>query len=133
MMMTATAYGRLGRDPKSIATQSGKPMASASIAVDLGTQRDPDATHWLPLLAFGQQAEALLKHQQGDMLAVMGRVQRNAWTDKDGAQRVELQLIADSITSARTTRPGSKRPKSPPRDDYRELARPADPNDPLTF
>lgn len=59
-MMTATAYGRLGRAPKAITTQSGKAMASASIAVDLGTQRDPDATHWLPLLAFGQQAKPLL-------------------------------------------------------------------------
>lgn len=130
MTMHATAYGRLGRDPKSIATQSGKPMASASLAVDLGTQRDPDATHWLPLLAFGQQADALLKHQQGDMLAVMGRMQRNTWTDKDGAQHVDLQLIVDTIASARTTRPaGSSKPKA--RDDYRELA--GDPNDPLTF
>lgn len=132
MTMQATAYGRLGRDPKAITTQSGKAMASASIAVDLGTQRDPDATHWLPLLAFGQQAESLLKHQQGDVVAVMGRMQRNTWTGKDGAQRVDLQLIVDTIASARTTRPGG-RPKSPPRDDYRELARPADPNDPLTF
>lgn len=130
MTMHATAYGRLGRDPKAINTQSGKPMASASIAVDLGTQRDPDATHWLPLLAFGQQAEALLRHQQGDMLAAMGRMQRNTWTDKDGAQHVDLQLVVDTITSARTARPGGKsKPKA--RGDYRERA--TDLNDPLTF
>ena len=130
MTMHATAYGRLGRDPKAITTQSGKPMASASLAVDLGTQRDPDATHWLPLIAFGQQADALLKHQQSDMLAVMGRMQRNIWTDKDGAQHVDLQLIVDTIASARTTRPSGKS-KQKARDHYRELA--GDPNDPLTF
>jgi len=105
-------------------------MAAASIACDLSTQRDPDAIHWLPLLAFGQQAEALLKHGQGDMVAVSGRLQRNAWTDKEGAQHVDLQLIVDQVTSSRTVRPGGrpKRLDEPRavRDDYRELARGAD-------
>lgn len=125
--MHASAYGRLGRDPKAISTASGKPMASASIACDLSSQRDPDATHWLPLLAFGQQAEALLKHAQGDMVAVSGRLQRNTWTDKEGVQHVDLQLIADQVTSSRTVRPGGRKAPSkrgaPVRDDYRELAR----------
>ena len=133
MTMHASAYGRLGKDPKAITTQSGKPMTSASIAVDLGTQRDPDATHWLPLLAFGQQADTLQKHQQGDMVAVTGRLQRNTWTDKEGTQHADLQLIVDQITSSRTVRPGG-RPKAKPRDDYAELSRPAgDPDDRLTF
>ena len=95
MTMHASAYGRLGRDPKAISTASGKPMASASIACDLSSQRDPDATHWRPLLAFGQQAEALRRYRQGDMVAVSGRLQRSAWTDKEGAQHVDLQLIVD--------------------------------------
>lgn len=105
-------------------------MAAASIAVDLSTQRDPEATHWLPLLAFGQQAEALLRHVQGDMLAVSGRLQRNTWTDKEGAQHVDLQMIVDQITSSRTVRPGG-RPKTreatrAPLADYAELSRGAD-------
>jgi single-strand DNA-binding protein len=136
MTMHASAYGRLGKDPKAINTQSGKPMASASIAVNVSTARDSDATHWLPVLAFGGQAEALLKHQQGDMLALTGRLQRNTWTDKDGTQHTDLQLIVDQVTSSRTIRPGGK-PRAKPtevRDDYRELSRPAgDPDDALTF
>ncbi len=133
MTMHASAYGRLGKAPKAITTQSGKPMASASLAVNVSTARDPDATHWLPLLAFGSQAETLARHQQGDMLAVTGRLQRNTWTDKEGAERIDLQLIVDQITSSRTVRPGGK-PKPKPRDDYRELSRPAgDPDDALSF
>ena len=102
-------------------------MTAASIACDLSSQRDPDATHWLPLLAFGAQAETLAKHQQGDMIAVTGRMQRKAWTDKDGAQRIDLQLVVDGITSSRSVRPGG-RPKRrkevrAARDDYAELAR----------
>ena len=110
MSLHTSAYGRLGRDPKIITTSSGKPMTAASIACDLSSQRDPDATHWLPLLAFGAQAETLAKHQQGDMIAVTGRMQRKAWTDKDGAQRIDLQLVVDGITSSRSVRPGG-RPK----------------------
>lgn len=127
MSLHTSAYGRLGRDPKIITTSSGKPMTAASIACDLSSQRDPDATHWLPLLAFGAQAETLAKHQQGDMIAVTGRMQRKAWTDKDGAQRIDLQLVVDAITSSRSVRPGG-RPKRreearAARDDYAELAR----------
>ncbi|MBK6277052.1 MAG: single-stranded DNA-binding protein [Gammaproteobacteria bacterium] len=127
MSLHTSAYGRLGRDPKIITTSSGKPMTAASIACDLSSQRDPDATHWLPLLAFGAQAETLAKHQQGDMIAVTGRMQRKAWTDKDGAQRIDLQLVVDGITSSRSVRPGG-RPKRrkevrAARDDYAELAR----------
>lgn len=141
MSIHASAYGRLGRDPRAITTAAGKVMASASIACDVSSQRDPDGTHWLPLLAFGGQAEALLKHQQGDMIAAMGRMQRNVWTDKEGAQHVDLQLIVDSITSARTARPGAKRAKpargkggASVRDDYRDLARSADdPDDEIGF
>lgn len=136
MSIHASAYGRLGRDPRAITTASGKGMASASIACDVSSQRDQDGTHWLPLLAFGGQAETLLKHQQGDMIAATGRMQRNVWTDKEGVQHVDLQLIVDTITSARTVRPGAKRAKRTApaggkdggsvRDDYRDLARPAD-------
>lgn len=99
MTMRASAYGRLGHDLKAITTASGKPMAAARIALDLCTQRDPEATHKLSPLAFGQQAGARLRRAQGDMMAVSGRLQRNVWTDKEGVQPVDLQLIVDQVMS----------------------------------
>lgn len=39
------------------------------------------------------------------MMAVSERLQRNAWTDKEGVQPVDLQLIVDQVMSGRTVRP----------------------------
>ncbi len=137
MNIFASAYGRLGQDPRSISRASGKPMAAATIAVDVSTQRDPHATHWLPLIAFSQQAESLLKHQSSDCIAVCGRLQRNVWTDKEGVEHIELQMVVDTLNSARTVRPGGKRAcakSAGVRDDYRALAQPAeDFNDAIQF
>jgi single-stranded DNA-binding protein len=74
MSIHASIYGRLGQDPKPIAAKSGKPMASCSIACDVTPYgHGGDAvTTWINVVAFGQVAEALQRHGNGDMLAVMG-------------------------------------------------------------
>jgi hypothetical protein len=47
-MIRASLYGRLGQDPQSLTTKSGKAMARASIAVDCtahnAEQQETDAT-----------------------------------------------------------------------------------------
>lgn len=109
-MIQAAIYGRLGGDPKSIETSSGKPMTVASVAVDVGERNVEDpAPEWIGVVAFGRHAEALAKHAKGECVAVSGRVQRNRWTDRDGNERVQLQVIADTLISARTVRPTVKR------------------------
>ena len=52
-MMTLSAYGRLGRDPKPITTRTGKAMAVASLAVTVSAQ--PAAAVESPLLREGLQ------------------------------------------------------------------------------
>jgi len=104
------AYGRLGGDPKSINTSSGNAMAVASIAVDVQERGAEDPPpEWLGVVAFGGQADKLLQHDKGECIAVSGRVQRNRWTGQDGNERVQLQVIADSLVSARTVRPGKRK------------------------
>ena len=110
-MMVATAYGKMHKDPRSINTSTGKPMSSASIAVDTSSKRDPEANYWLNLLAFGEQAEILLKHQAGDSIGVVGRMQRNKWKDREGIEHEGLQLVVDTLTSSRTIRPGGRKVK----------------------
>lgn len=106
-MMQAAAYGRLGQDPKQINTQSGKPMAAASIAVSVGEQDEPP--EWIGVVAFGRVADDLVRHQKGDLVSVSGRVQRSSWTGQDGQKRDQLQIVADALISARTARPGGGR------------------------
>lgn len=108
MTMQAAAYGRIGQDPRSISTKSGKTMATASIAVTVGDHDDPPL--WLGVVAFGNAADDLLRQGKGDLISVSGRVQRNSWTSPSGEKREQLQIVADSIVSSRTVRPsGGKR------------------------
>lgn len=103
--MQASIHGRIGRDPSSITTKTGTAMASAPIAVTLDNE-----TLWVRVVAFGKVAELLLKHVKGETLAASGRVQLSKWTDPaTGQVRENLELIADTVISARTVRPSGGR------------------------
>lgn len=104
-------YGRLVADVQSRTTSNDKPMAFTRMAVTLPCQKaeNGDATFWLAVTAFGRQAEALAKHQKGDMVSVAGNMQVNQWAGQDGGTQTGYQVIADSVISARTARPGGKK------------------------
>ena len=111
--MTAqiSSYGRLVADPQTRTTASGTNMAMARMAVSLpcNAAESGEVTFWLGVVAFGKQADALARHVKGDMVSVSGAMQVNQWTRKDGGTQQGYQVIADSIISARTVRPGGKR------------------------
>ena len=77
--MTAqiAAYGRLVADPQLKTTSKGTQMAMASMAVPLPCSQADDgtATMWLSVLAFGRQADALARHQKGELVSVAGNTQ----------------------------------------------------------
>ena len=113
-MMQAAAYGRLGVDPKPITTKTGKAMTAASLAVELVDRKSEDpVTEWLSVICFGRTADALLKHAKGDLISIAGRVQVNCYTAKDGSSRRELQIIADSVVSSKSVRPGGRKKARP--------------------
>ncbi len=82
-------------------------MAMARLAVSLpcNAAADGQATFWLGVIAFGKQADALAKHQKGDLVSVVGNMQINQWTGQDGGTQQGYQVLADSVISARTARP----------------------------
>ena len=108
MSAAIAIYGRLGSDPAGRQSQAGNPWATVSIAVDLG-KGDDEATMWFSVIAFGRVAETLCRHRKGDLLSVSGRLQLNRRTDRDGAERETLQVVADAMFSARSVRPGGGR------------------------
>ena len=114
--MTAqlSAYGRLVADPQTRTTNNGTSMAMGRIAVSLpcNAAAEGQATFWLGVIAFGKQADALARHAKGDMLSVSGAMQLNQWTGKDGGTQQGYQIVADSVISAKTVRPGGKRAES---------------------
>lgn len=106
MTATLAVYGRLGQEPRVIETRKGTPMAVASIAVDVEQEGAP---LWLGVVAFGGKADDLLKHGKGECISAVGRLNRRTWTDRNGEDREQLQVVADAIVSARTVRPGGKK------------------------
>lgn len=110
--MTAqiSAYGRLVADPQTRTTANGTSMAMGRLAVALPchTAEGGEVTFWLGVVAFGKQADALAGHVKGDLVSVAGAMQINQWTGKDGGMQQGYQVIADSVLSARTVRPGGK-------------------------
>lgn len=98
-----TVYGRLGKAPKSIPTRTDTLMVSASIAVDTSSERNPDSTTWINLIAFGKSAELLQACEPGEMVSALGRVQVNRW-EREGQAVEQLQIVVDNLHSARTIR-----------------------------
>ncbi|WP_420769386.1 single-stranded DNA-binding protein [Klebsiella pneumoniae] len=98
--MTAqiSAYGRLVADPQTRTTNSGGSMTMGRLAVALPCHA-----------AEGKQADALARHVKGDLVSVAGAMQVNQWTGKDGGTQQGYQIVADSVISAKTVRPGGKR------------------------
>ena len=66
-MITASVYGRLGGNPVTRTTASGKEMVTGSICVDVARPSDSEDAEWVSLVAFGTPAETLAKHRKGDL------------------------------------------------------------------
>ncbi|ECQ3321863.1 single-stranded DNA-binding protein [Salmonella enterica] len=108
--MTAqiAAYGRIAADIQTKTTSNGNNMAFTRMAVSLPcrTAENGEAVMWLGVTAFGKQADALAKHQKGDLVSVSGQLQSNQWTGQDGGTQSGYAMVADSVISGRTVRPG---------------------------
>lgn len=108
--MTAhiSAYGRLGAEPAQRQSQAGKLWVTASLAVALADDTDAPP-QWFQLVAFGRVAETLARHAKGDLVSVSGRLQLNRWQDSDGKDHERLQIVADTMMSAKSVRPAGGR------------------------
>lgn len=96
----AIIMGRLTKDPELRYTQSGKPVASITLAVDrdFKAQDGSRATDFIPVVAWDKQAELLHNYfAKGRMAIVEGRLQVRDYTDNDGNKRKVTEIVANSI------------------------------------
>lgn len=90
------AMGRLTRDPELRYTQSGKPVASFSIAVDRDYQQD--ATDFISCVAWGKTGEFVSKYFfKGKMIIVSGSLQSRNWEDRDGNKRTSWEINTQNV------------------------------------
>ena len=96
--------GRLTRDPEVRYGQSGNQTAVArfSIAVDRRFKREgqPDAD-FFNCTAFGKQAEFVERYlHKGTKMVVIGSLQNNNYTNRDGQTVRDVQIVVDELEFA---------------------------------
>lgn len=100
MLNTCVLMGRLTADPELRTTQSGKSVASFSLAVDRDFQQNVEKqADFISVVAWGKTAEFIDKYfRKGRMIAVVGRIQTRTYTDKDGNNRKVAEVVADKVS-----------------------------------
>lgn len=101
MLNIAAIVGRLGKDPDLRTTQSGKSVTSFSLAVQRPrkNQNGEYESDWLDVQAWGTTAEFICKYfQQGQLMAVSGRIQTRVYTDRDGKARKGVEIVAQDVS-----------------------------------
>lgn len=96
MLNRIDIIGRMTRDPELRRTNSGKAVASFTVAVD----RDfgEKETDFIDCVAWGNTAEFISKYfTKGGMIVVSGRLQIRSWNDKDGNKRRTAEVVADNV------------------------------------
>ncbi len=94
--------GRLTRDPEVSSSTSGTTVARYSIAVDRKFKRegDPDAD-FFNCTSFGKQAEFVERYlHKGTKVVVVGRVQNDNYTNKEGQKVYGTRIMVDEIEFA---------------------------------
>lgn len=102
--------GRLTRDPEVRYGQNSSAVGHFSIAVDRRFKREgqPDAD-FFNCTTFGKQAEFVEKYlKKGTKVVVVGSLQNNNYTDKNGVQRYDVQIIVDEVEFAESKNAGSQ-------------------------
>ena len=135
--------GHLGRDPESRYMPSGEQVTSIAVATtdrwrDKATGDMKEQTEWHRISFFGKLAEIAGQYlKKGSQVYVEGRIRTNKYTDRDGVERYQTQIIADTMQMLGSKQDGSTPPagtKQPAqRNSYAEAKqtgrRPAQPTD----
>ena len=100
MLNVAIIMGRLTRDVELRRTNSGKPVAGFTVAVDrdYAPEGQEKETDFIDCVAWNGTAEFVDKYfKKGSMIVVHGRLQIRNWTDKDGNKRKTAEILASNV------------------------------------
>ena len=101
MLNQIAIQGRLVRDPELRRTNSGKAVASFSLACDRdfkNQQTGEMGGDSIECVAWGGTAVMVEKYfHKGQMAVATGRLQLRDWTDKNGQKRRTAEILVNSI------------------------------------
>ena len=97
MLNRIVIMGRLGHEPEVRYTQSGKPVASFSLAVDRDFKDKASgerATDWIDVVAWDAKAKFVQQYfHNGQQAVVEGRLQIRDYTGRDGTRRRAAEVV----------------------------------------
>lgn len=99
----AILIGRLGKDPELKYTQSGKAVASFSLATsERWTSQDgqrQESTTWHNIVAWGKQAEVMKEYlAKGREIYIEGRIVNRSYDDKEGNKRYISEIVVQNFS-----------------------------------
>jgi len=94
--------GNLGRDPEMSYTPNGIAVTKFSMAVSRVTKsatgEKQDETEWFNIVAWRQLAETCNTYlRKGNKVYIEGRLQSRKYTDRNGVERMSLDVIASDM------------------------------------
>lgn len=102
MLNKATIIGRLGRDPETRRTGSGKAVCNFTVATDesyttKGGEKK-QVTEWHRIVAWAAVGEACQANlRKGSLVYVEGQIQTRQWDDRSGAKKTTTEINARAV------------------------------------
>lgn len=88
--------GRLGKDPE-VRQSAGGEVVHFSIATSEKYKKE-ERTEWHRCVAFGQTGHLIGEFcKKGHQIYIEGRISTNKWTDKDGQQRENKEVLVNQV------------------------------------
>lgn len=101
-MNTVQILGNLARDPEVRYTQSGRAVATFTVAatntyIDSATNETKEQTAFINCVAWGKLGEAVGNYRKGNRLFVEGRIQTRSYEDSNGQKKYVMEVIAGFV------------------------------------
>jgi len=94
--------GNLGKDPELNVTAEGTPVTKFSLAVNrkykTQTGQTREETEWFQIVTWRQLAELTERYlHKGSKVYIEGRLSQRKYTDKQGIERIAVEVIANDV------------------------------------
>lgn len=101
-MNSVQLLGNLARDPEVRYTQSGRAVATFTIAasntyIDSATNETKEQTAFINCVAWGKTGEAVGNCKKGERLFVEGRIQTRSYEDSNGQKKYVTEVVANFV------------------------------------
>lgn len=93
-MNSVNLIGNIGHNLELRHTQNGKSVLNLSLAVE----NYNGEAEWFRIVIWNQQAENTVKYcSKGSTIGISGRLATNEYTDKNGNQRTNVEVVAQTV------------------------------------